>query len=52
MHQFFRDTENTVQTIVSRLAANDPTLEEVDCSQLNLNPLLSKSIFIALRLIL
>lgn len=49
MHQFFSPTELAVQTIVTRLFANDPTLKTVECAQLHLDSIQSKAIFTALK---
>ncbi|CAM4508665.1 MAG: hypothetical protein LEGION0403_FIIPPAGN_00618 [Legionella sp.] len=49
MHTLFSVKNDTVQTIVTRLTANDPTLEVVKCGQLSLDSALSKEIFNALK---
>ena len=49
MHTLFSDTNKTVQTLVTRLINNDPTLEEINCTQLNLDCVSSEKIFNALK---
>ncbi|MGC1182036.1 hypothetical protein [Legionella sp.] len=49
MHTLFSIKNDTVQTIVNRLTANDPTLDVVKCSQLGLDFASSREIFSALK---
>lgn len=49
MFTLFSVKNDTVQTIVTRLTANDPSLEVVKCGQLRLDSESSREIFSALK---
>ncbi|MFA5960013.1 MAG: hypothetical protein WC785_05805 [Tatlockia sp.] len=49
MHTLFSVKNNPVQAIITRLTANDPTLQVVKCGQLSLDFASSREIFSALQ---